>query len=306
MKIYNKIIELANRITGNSRESLFIRDLKNKWEDAYRNTTMEQSISNINDNTIFSIQTDINGNKYVNVDTDQDIFDGKSLLEQNKIARKYILDYFRENGLIYNDENINVNSKTAIKYTNPKEKITRYNKNVKNRISTELDNLLSVSKKNSESFDKKNHSFAKDGWEYYQTLFNIDGNYFTGILNVGKNGNQKTLYDINNIKKTTQNGKLDNSSVILNKSSFSKNNIPQANKNVKSDIPTNYSMQNQQNNLQRSFIEKIGDKIYNKFGGEYNETFEEFNEKNQNQNIEIYDSNNRNRLNKLDSSFYLK
>ena len=131
-------------------------------------------------------------------------------------------------------------------------------------------------------------------------------NYFTGILNIGKNGNQKTLYDINNIKKTTQNGKLDNSSVILNKSSFSKNNIPQANKNVKSDIPTNYSMQNQQNNPKRSFIEKIGNKIYNKFGGESNETFEEFNEKNQNQNIEIYDSNNRNRLKKLDSSFYLK
>lgn len=33
-------------------------------------------------------------------------------------------------------------------------------------------------------------------------------------------------------------------------------------------------MQNQQNNLQRSFIEKIGDKIYNKFGGESNEIFE--------------------------------
>lgn len=256
-KIYNKIIELANKITGNSRESLFIRDLKNKWETAYRNTTTEQAFSNLNDGTAFSIQTDITGNRYVNVDTDQDIFNGKSLLEQNKIARKYILDHFRENGLIYNDENVNVNSKTAIKYTNPKEKITRYNKNIKNRISTELDNLLSVSRKVSESSDKKNHSFAKDGWEYYQTLFNIDGNYFTGILNIGKNGNQKTLYDINNIKKTTQNGKLDNSSVILNKSSFSRNNIPQFNNNVKSDISTNYSMQNQQNNSQwQDFIEQ--------------------------------------------------
>ena len=256
-RIYNKIIELANKITGNSREALFIRDLKNKWETAYRNTTTEQAFSNFNEGTVFSIQTDINGNRYVNVDTDQDIFNGKSLLEQNKIARKYILDHFRENGLIYNDENINVNNKTAIKYTNPKEKITRYNKNVKNRISTELDNLLSVSKKISESSDKKNHSFAKDGWEYYQTLFNIDGNYFTGILNIGKNGNQKTLYDINNIKKTTQNGKLDNSSVILNKSSFSKNNIPQSNNNVKSDISTKQSMQNQQNNTQwQDFLEQ--------------------------------------------------
>lgn len=35
-KIYNKIISLANRITGNSKESLFIKDLKNKWEQAYR------------------------------------------------------------------------------------------------------------------------------------------------------------------------------------------------------------------------------------------------------------------------------
>ena len=43
------------------------------------------------------------------------------MLEQNKNARKYILDHFRENGLIYNDENVNMNSITAIKYTNPKE-----------------------------------------------------------------------------------------------------------------------------------------------------------------------------------------
>lgn len=35
-RIYNAIIALANKITGNSKESLFIRDLKNKWEIAYR------------------------------------------------------------------------------------------------------------------------------------------------------------------------------------------------------------------------------------------------------------------------------
>lgn len=35
-RIYNRIIEFANKITGNSKESLFIKDLKNKWEEAYR------------------------------------------------------------------------------------------------------------------------------------------------------------------------------------------------------------------------------------------------------------------------------
>ena len=43
-KIYNKIIEIANKLTGNSKESLFIRDLKNKWEEAYRkNGSIEQT-----------------------------------------------------------------------------------------------------------------------------------------------------------------------------------------------------------------------------------------------------------------------
>lgn len=35
-RIYNKIISLANKINGNSKESLFIKDLRNKWETAYR------------------------------------------------------------------------------------------------------------------------------------------------------------------------------------------------------------------------------------------------------------------------------
>lgn len=35
-QIYNKIIELANKITGNTKEALFIRNLQDKWENAYR------------------------------------------------------------------------------------------------------------------------------------------------------------------------------------------------------------------------------------------------------------------------------
>lgn len=59
-KIYNKIVELANKITGNSKQSLFIHDLKNKWEEAYRNTTNEQAISNLNDSTKY-MMTSVKG-----------------------------------------------------------------------------------------------------------------------------------------------------------------------------------------------------------------------------------------------------
>lgn len=53
-KIYNSIVSLANKITGNSKESLFIKDLKNKWEEAYRNNSTDQSISNLNNETKYS------------------------------------------------------------------------------------------------------------------------------------------------------------------------------------------------------------------------------------------------------------
>nr|DAT84161.1 MAG TPA: ATPase [Caudoviricetes sp.] len=47
-RIYNAIISLANKFTGNSKYDLFVKDLKNKWEEAYRNATTEQAIENLN------------------------------------------------------------------------------------------------------------------------------------------------------------------------------------------------------------------------------------------------------------------
>ena len=55
-RIYNKIIELANKITGNSNEALFIKDLKQKWENAYR--TSEQ----VKQGTTYSQENDVIGN----------------------------------------------------------------------------------------------------------------------------------------------------------------------------------------------------------------------------------------------------
>lgn len=55
-RIYNKIIELANKITGNSNEALFIKDLKQKWENAYR--TSEQ----VRQGTTYSQENDVIGN----------------------------------------------------------------------------------------------------------------------------------------------------------------------------------------------------------------------------------------------------
>lgn len=54
-KIYDKIISFANKITGNSRESLFIKDLKNKWEKAYRQSDLNTARENLNNNEKLSL-----------------------------------------------------------------------------------------------------------------------------------------------------------------------------------------------------------------------------------------------------------
>ena len=244
-RIYNSIISLANKITGNSHEALFIKDLKNKWETAYRNITEEQTMNNLNNNASFSIQQDSNGNNYVNVDVDQDIFDGKSLLEQTKIAKKYILDNFRKNGLIIDDSNVNVTSRTANEYTHSKTKISKDVASSKMKASTELNNLLSIAEYSHSNADDGRHNIAKDGWDYYKVNFRVGNNNFEGLINIAKNGNQKTLYDITRIKKTSRVGS-DNKSTTTNAMSSYGNNITQSKDNVK--LPTKYSMQNNQNN----------------------------------------------------------
>lgn len=70
-KIYNKIIEMANKITGNSKEALFVRDLKNKWEKVYRESTIETSQQNIKNTVKYSQNAEITDNKGRKLDKQQ-------------------------------------------------------------------------------------------------------------------------------------------------------------------------------------------------------------------------------------------
>ena len=104
------------------------------------------------------------------------------------------------------------------------------------KASTELDNLLSISKYSHSDPDDGRHTIAKDGWDYYETLFKVGNNTFSGLINIAKNGDIKTLYDITRIKKTSRVG-LDNKlSSTANVMPFSSDNISQSNNSVKLDI----------------------------------------------------------------------
>ena len=247
-KILTNIRELAKRIKGLGANEYvsFVEKLKNMWEEAYYS-----NISNLKDK-MYSIQQDSKGNKYVEVDTNQDIFEGKSISEQVKIAKQYILDNFRKNGIDINNENIKVTSKTANEYTHPKNQLPTTTKSSKMKASTELDNLLLISNYKYSKPDDGRHPFAKDGWDYYETTFKVGDNLFNGLVNIAKSENKKTLYDITNIKRIDQNRSISANAFTTSLVNSVVNNIPQSNSNVNSDTSstTKYSIPINKNNTQ--------------------------------------------------------
>lgn len=237
-KVYNEIKYLWHQFRGYKNQNQFINDLHYKWEQAYRKN------NKLNDTTNYSIQTDNNGNQYVKVDTDQNIFEGKSLKEQKQIARDYILDNFRENGIIKGNENINISRRTANEYTNPKNIDNKKQLSDKLKASTELDNLLTISKYKYSSKDDGRHIFANKGWDYYETTFQIGNKVYTGLLNIANGDKGKLLYDITQIKETTIPYSV--KTVSMNSSSSNNSILP-----TKEDVnrnTTKYSMQESENN----------------------------------------------------------
>lgn len=259
-KILNNIRKLAEKIkgTGANEYVSFVEKLKEMWEDAYYSNR-----SNIKDK-MFSIQQDSNGNKFVNVDTDQDIFDGVDEKDYNKIAKMYITDYLIGNTRLGNNDSVEINKKTSKKYTNPGKKQENFVEKMK--LTPELKNVLGIATLRENSIAKKTNSkFAN--WEYYDFEFKLDGKTFKGNINVGITDKGKYLYEINNVKKTS--GITGTS--LHRPTGFSANNIPQSSNNVNSNTSsaTKYSIPINKNNTQElensSFYKEWNDYLKENF-----------------------------------------
>lgn len=224
-KIYDKIISFANKITGNSRESLFIKDLKNKWEKAYRESDVNVAQKNLN-KLKFSIKENSNG-KYVNIDTDQNIFDGIEEKDYNKIAKMYINDYLRGNTQLSSNDTAIIDSTSSKKYTNPGKRQNYFTEKMK--LTPELKNVLQIAEKIDSSSPSKDNS-KYNNWEYYKFDFSLNGKNFEAVVNIGiDSNNNKHFYEVNNIKKRTDG--ISETSLNSPTSSIT-NNIPQNEKYV--------------------------------------------------------------------------
>ena len=260
-KIFDYIKHMIKMTTAGSEEAKQLEKIKYNFEKAYKN--IDRTVKNK-----FSIQTASDGSKYVQVDTDQNIFSGIEKKDYNKIAKMYMQDYLMgETQLSKSDEAI-IDKKSANKYTNPGKRQQNFDK--KMQLTPELKNVLEIAQIDSTSVPTKDTSKYKN-WEYYKFNFKLNEKSFEGTINIGIDGNgDKHFYEINKIKEID-----DISGKNLNRSStsFIKDSIPSSNENVNT---TKYSIQNNENNTQnklteeqKRFISRIYDLQYFKNGDKY-------------------------------------
>lgn len=188
-----------------------------------------------------SVQTDSSGNKYVKIDTDQNIFAKLEKKDYNKMAKMYIQEYLIGKTQLSDNDSVIIDKKSANKYTNPGKKQQNFDEKMK--LTPELKNVLEIAQKTSDSAPIKDTNKYKS-WEYYKFNFELSGKNFEGTINIGvdSNGN-KHFYEINKIKELD-----DISGTSLNRSSNSSINDSIAPQNSDVNTTTKYSIQESENN----------------------------------------------------------
>lgn len=149
----------------------------------------------------FSLREFADGTPYVEVDTDQDIFEGLTLREKTDRAEKYIRSHFA--GRVIGEKNrAFVNNKTAKEYAWPANRKTSETiKTAKMLAAPELANLLDASQWISHAEDDGRHANAVGGWDDYRTIFVLNGEVFEGTIKIMNTQQGKLLYDITHIKR---------------------------------------------------------------------------------------------------------
>ena len=185
------------------------------------------------------------GTKYVEVDTEQERFDGMKPKDMLKAARQIIREKFIKTGnnvfeLPDDEGKVKIDRNFADEYSySSKRKMKEASKRAKGKVSTEIDNLIKTGvklKPGDEHYPNESYGHKPKNMDYYSVLFRVNGRFFTGVLNIENTYNGKRLYDITQIKIDTSRSGLnrptaDNSTDIA---ASAKGNITQDNNNGKS------------------------------------------------------------------------
>lgn len=202
-KIFHEIKYLVKTATGGSKEEKQLLKVKKLFEEVYR-----ENVNNTSSEVKYSLmEFSEDSRRFVEIDQEQDRFNGHDRSEYPKIAKEIINEKF--NGKVIGlDNKMFVNGRGRDEYVHPSRPIKEdYIYDAKMRASTELDNLLDAGinfRNEADGKDGHVHKSAVGGFDYFDTLFKVGDNYFEAVINIENIKNGKLFKDVTKIKDVTE------------------------------------------------------------------------------------------------------
>ena len=188
---------LAKKIAGKNPEARamleheadlgesIIQEYNRLMEEAgKRERSTKQNKKGYGQDSQFSLKVLPDGRKYVEVDTDQQIFEGVDIKDYPKLIVRYITQRFR--GKVIGTQNrAYVDKRAANEFAHPanhslNEKIYE----AKARTATELDNLMDAGRYIGHFEDNGRHADALGGWDRYEAIVKVNDAFYEGQINI--------------------------------------------------------------------------------------------------------------------------
>ena len=155
----------------------------------------------------FDLKEFNDGRRFVDVNIEQNRFDGLSDNEKQKLAEVVIKTKFAQK-VIGLDNRAFVNGTTAGEYGHPIKQITDSTiLDAKMRALTEMDNLLDAGfnfRMAPDGQDGHVHPNAAGDFRYFDTIFKVRNEYYPGAINIMPTNKGLLLKDVTKIRNVTQ------------------------------------------------------------------------------------------------------
>ena len=253
-------VRRALGFTGSATQSERIRATERAFADQLQSDYRRGGKAEANadaiaglENVQYSIKTAPDGQKYVDIDVDQSLFDGLTDIEKLKMAEMVIRERF-VGKVIGEEETAYVTKHSAKEYGHPVRHLDADVLDAKTRASTELDNLVSAAsnwRNEKDGKDGHTHARATGGFDHGDVVFKVGDTFFSGIVNIEVTDRGRILKDITKIKKIVLDSyqSTEGASARVFQNDFSDTSVSQDN----TDVNTQY-MQNGTENAQRSYL----------------------------------------------------
>lgn len=196
-KFVAEVKALAKKIAGKNPEARAMLEHEADWgesivqeynrlmeEAGKREQSTKQNKKGYEQDSQFSLKVLPDGRKYVEVDTDQQIFEGVDIKDYPKLIVRYITQRFR--GKVIGTQNrAYVDKRAANEFAHPanhslNEKIYE----AKARTATELDNLMDAGRYIGHFEDNGRHADALGGWDRYEAIVKVNDAFYEGQINI--------------------------------------------------------------------------------------------------------------------------